>query len=291
METGELIRKVRRIQIAARRLVEDALSGTYSSAFRGLGMEFDEVREYQAGDDVRSIDWNVTARAGHPYVKRYCEERELTVLLLVDGSSSAAFGSGAQSKLELAGELSAAIALAAVSNHDKVGLALFTDKVDLYLPPRKGQGHVLRLIREILNFAPTRAGTDIGQALEFLSRVQRRRALVFLISDFFSGPFEHALDLASKRHEIIPLHIMDRREQELPALGLVRLEDAETGEQVIVDTASRALRSGYTRASEQFTATLEQGFRKRDLDYLTLRTAEDYLLPMRRLFKRREKRH
>ena len=289
MQTSELISKVRKIQIVAAHLVDEALAGNYSSAFRGSGMEFNEVREYQPGDDIRSIDWNVTARSREPHVKRFIEEREMTVMILVDGSSSVAFGSGSQSKLEMACEISAVLAFSAIRNNDKVGLILFTDRIEVYLPPKKGKSHVLRVIREILNFSPRRASTDISGALTFLGRVLRRKATAFLVSDFFDEGFEQPLNLACSRHDLIPVRIGDVREHELPKLGLVRIEDAESGKQCVVDTSNTRSRSGFGAAGRTFNEKLEKDFRRRSVDFVSLQTGQDYLPPMKMLFKKRSK--
>ncbi len=288
--TSELLKKVRRIQINASHLVNDLLAGNYISAFRGTGMEFDEVREYNPGDDVRNIDWNVTARTGFPHIKRFVEERERTVVLMVDVSSSANFGAGAQTKLEMATELCAVLAFAALSGGDKVGLILFTDQVECYLPPRKGKAHALRLIRELLTHQPRNARTNLNQALEVLGRVQRKKATVFLLSDFFDNNYDRSLNLASKRHDLIPIRISDSLEAEMPPLGLIRFEDAETGEQVLIDTSSKDGRLRYREGEARFSESLEQTFRKRDADSLHLQTGEDYIQPLKRLFKRKEHR-
>jgi len=289
METDELLKKVRKIQILTQHLVSDTLAGNYHSAFRGTGMEFDEVREYQPGDDVRSIDWNVTARSDKAHVKRFTEEREMTVLLLVDGSSSVNFGSTEQSKMELASEIAATLAFSATKNNDKVGLILFTDKIDLYLPPKKGTAHVLRVIREVLSFEPRHAKTDIRGALEFLGRVQKKRATTFLISDFFDSDFDQRLSMAAGRHDLIAVRIGDKREREIPPLGLVRLEDVETGEQILVDSSSPLGRELLARNYGETTRNLDSDFRKRGMDSVALETGENYLMPLRQLFKKREK--
>src|SRR5437763_8081459 len=225
----EVIRQIRRLQLRARRAVEDLLGGEYHSVFKGTGIAFEEVREYQPGDDIRTIDWNVTARIGHPFIKRFVEERELTVMLLVDCSGSQRFGSGFQQKRDVAAELAALLAFSAVSNNDKVGLVAFTDRVERYVPPRKGTSHVLRLIRDILYFQPTRRATSIREALDFLSRVRHRRAIVFLLSDFLDQGYERLLKRTGRHHDLVLVRISDPREEELPAVGLLELEDAETG--------------------------------------------------------------
>lgn len=289
MDTAELIKRVRRIQINTSHLVHDLLAGNYHSTFRGLGMEFDEVREYRAGDDVRSIDWNVTARTGLPHIKRFSEEREMTVMILVDASHSIAFGSGKKDKQELATELGASLAFAATSNNDKVGLILFTDSVQLYLPPQKGKKHVLRVIREILNFEPSTNKTDVGCALEFLNRVQRRKCTSFLISDFFSDDYTTALNIASRRHDLIALRIADPRESAMPVLGLLRLEDAESGEQILVDTRYGSMLKDFKEKALDFEQSFDKTFAKRGVDHATLTTSLDFIVPIRKLFARRRR--
>ena len=289
METAELIKKVRRLQILTSHLVSETLSGNYHSAFRGSGMEFDKVREYQVGDDIRNIDWNVTARSGSPHIKSYIEEREMTVMLLVDGSSSVAFGSGERSKLELASELAAVLAFSATSNGDKVGLILFTDQVQLYLPPQKGRRHVLRLIREVLSFKPRQAATDLALALEYLGRVQKRRSVAFVVSDFLDKNFNDQLSITSSRHDLIAVRVADQREVEFPNMGLIRLEDSETGQQILIDTSSKKGRDQYKEHCARLHEALDKEFKRRKIDQVSVATNEDYLLPLRLLFKKREK--
>lgn len=289
METSELIKKVKKIQILTTHLVTEALAGNYSSAFRGTGMEFDKVREYQVGDDIRNIDWNVTARSNHPHIKSYIEEREMTVMILVDGSNSVLFGSGQQSKMELASELSAVLAFSAIANNDKVGLILFTDKIDLYLPPQKGKEHVLRVIREILSFSPTNSKTDIKAALDFLGKVQKRRSVAFLVSDFYDQDIDKPLNVTCQKHDLITVQISDQREETLPNLGLIRLEDAENGQQVLIDTSNRSARERFKVQADTFSKSLDHAFKKRKIDSVAIRTNEDYLLPLKLLFKKREK--
>lgn len=289
METAELIKKVRRLQILSSHLVSETLAGNYVSAFRGSGMEFDKVREYQVGDDVRNIDWNVTARSGSPHIKSFIEEREMTVMLMVDGSSSVAFGSGSQNKMELASEMSAVLAFSAIANGDKVGLILFTDEIDLYLPPAKGKDHVLRVIRELLSFKPQKAETDLRGALEFLAKVQKRRSVTFLVSDFLDEDFNSQLSTTSNRHDLIALRIADQREKELPNLGLIRLEDAETGRQMVIDTSSAKGRAQLKAQAEKLEENLNTIFKQRKIDSVSVATNEDYLLPLKMLFKKREK--
>ncbi len=286
----ELLKKVRRIELRTGRLVDSLMGGAYHSAFKGRGMEFEEVREYLPGDEVRSIDWNVTARAGRPHIKRFREERELTVLLLVDVSSSEAFGSTTQKKSELIAEFGALITLAAMRNHDKVGMALFTDRMERYVPPKKGRRHGLRLIRDLLAYRPESRGTDLSAGLTFLGRVLRRRAVVFLVSDFLADGFERDLAAARSRHDIIAVRVSDPREAVLPDVGLVTLRDAETGETVVVDTASTRFRE--TFETEKETSRKEQSDRMRSIrvDELAITTGIDYVAELSRFFKSREKR-
>jgi len=300
MLTEELMRKVRQLQITTGRAVNEVFAGAYSSAFKGRGMEFAEVREYEPGDDVRTIDWNVTARSGAPYVKRFVEERELTIMLVVDVSASGAFGSVERVKSETAAELCAVLAFAAIRSNDKVGLLIFTDHVERYLPPKKGMNHVLRCIREVLDFEPKRTGTEPTEALRHLSLVLKRRAVVFLVSDFLfpgawgKGPdartFWTALDVLNRRHDVIGVHVADPREQELPRAGLIELEDAETGERRMVDTSSRRLRRRYHAESRRRADELRNRLRRRRIDYLPVTTHENYIHALVELFHRRERR-
>ncbi len=292
METKELLKKVRAIQIKASRMVDDVLAGEYSSVFKGRGMEFDEVRLYVPGDEVRTIDWNVTARTGVPHVKRFVEERELTVILLVDLSSSGRFGTVRQLKSEIAAEICALLAFSAIRNNDKVGLILFTGQVEKYIPPKKGKKHVLRVIRELLDFRPRGGETDIGGALEFLTRVARKRAVVFLISDFLTDPeaFERPLKLAGRRHDLIAISIGDPREAELPSLGLLQLEDIETGETMVIDSRSLRIRSMYKERGEKAYRQRRDLFRRIDVDQIAVGTDRPYLDSILRFFKMRERR-
>jgi uncharacterized protein (DUF58 family) len=290
---ADIIAKVRRIRIVASRAVNDLFAGEYHSAFRGRGMEFDEVREYQPGDEVRTIDWNVTARQGAPFVKRYKEERELTVLLLVDVSASHVFGSGDRSKGELLTEIAALLMFSALKNHDKVGILLFADDVVRYLPPRKGKGAVLRLVRELVAAQPRLRRTDIGKALEFASKVQRRRAVVFVLSDFLdqaNAELEKKLTLAAARHDLVAITAEDPRESELPSVGFVELEDAETGERRLVDTKSKRVRDEFRRQAQMRETRLETLFRRARIDRLRLDTHEPYTLTLHRFFRMRERR-
>lgn len=290
MITGELAKKMRYIQIATRRAVDDVLAGEYHSVFKGRGIEFDEVREYAPGDEIRSIDWNVTARTGTPYVKRYIEERDLTVLFLVDCSGSGDFGTVRQTKSELAAEVCALLALSAVKNNDKAGLLLFTDAVERYIPPKKGVGHVMRLVREVLSFRPRRRGTDIAAALDYMARVTHRRAVVFLLSDFLDQGYERALRICARRHDLVALPIRDPREEELPPMGIVTLEDGESGETVTLDTSSRQTRRAYAAHARERHATLLNGLRRLRVDTAPLTTGEDSLRPLIQFFRGRERR-
>jgi len=294
----EILKKVRRIEIRTNRLVNDSLAGQYHSIFRGRGMDFDEVREYQPGDEVRTIDWNVTARIGHPFVKKFREERELTILLLVDVSASENFGSAAQSKRELAAELASVLAFSAIRNSDKVGLVLFTDQVEQYIPPKKGRQHVLRVIREILYFRPLRRETNVAQALDFANRVLLHRAIVFLISDFEAPgdqqqaltALRRALQLTNRRHDLVALHIQDRRETELPNIGWLTVEDAETGELMELNTGDEKVRSRFQQTAEAHGRNLQQAWKSEAVDFLELDTAKSYVPPLMQFFKNRERR-
>jgi uncharacterized protein (DUF58 family) len=281
---------VRRIQIVANRTVNDLFAGQYKSVFRGRGMEFDEVREYQPGDDVRSIDWNVTARAGAPFIKRFCEERELTVMFLVDASASGAFGSGSRSKLDMVVEVAALLMFSALKNNDKVGLVTFCDKVLDFFPPRKGKGNVLRLIRELVSARPVARPTDLSAALEFLSRVQKRRAVAFLISDFLAPEARQALALCNTRHDLVAVTVTDPREHVLPDVGFISLVDAETGQIVEVDTRHPRVRELFQSQAAARQASTSAELRKVGVDELAIRTDEDYLKSLNRFFHMRERR-
>jgi uncharacterized protein (DUF58 family) len=290
MLAPELFKQVRQIHIRTRRLVNDVLGGEYHSAFKGRGMEFAEVRDYTPGDEVRTIDWNVTARRGQPYVKRYVEERELTVMLLVDLSASGQFGSVLRLKTDIATELCAVLALSAISNHDKVGLLLFTDQIEKFIPPQKGKHHVLRVIREVLYFQPQHRRTNIGLALEYLRHVGRRHTVSFLVSDFLAADYEMALRLARRRHDIVPISITDQRDMVLPRLGFITLQDLETGAYVLVDTHSATVRAQYQRRREATVARRRQLFQTLGMDAIEVRTDEPYIQPLMRFFRKRERR-
>jgi uncharacterized protein (DUF58 family) len=286
----EILKKVRRIEITTRGMVNDVFSGEYHSVFKGRGMEFSEVREYQVGDDIRTIDWNVTARYGKPYVKVFEEERELTVMLMVDASSSGEFGTFERMKGEIAVEICALLAFSAIKNNDKVGLIIFTDKVEKFVPPRKGKSHVLRVLRELLYFHPEERMTDIGNALEYLSRVIRRRSVVFLVSDFLSKDYERALRIANKKHDMVGIHIVDPREMELPRIGYVELEDAETGEQILLDTSDREVVRLFAQKTSEAMLRRDKLFKSMNVDSIAIHTDESYFEPLIRFFRMRAKR-
>jgi len=286
----ELLKKVKQIEISTRHVVNEVFSGEYHSVFKGRGMEFAEVREYQHGDDVRMIDWNVSARMGHPFVKLFEEERELTVMILVDVSSSGNFGTTEQLKREVAAELSAVLAFSAINNNDKVGLIIFSDKIDKFIPPRKGKKHGLRVIREILFNKPQEASTDLPGALEYLNRIIKRRSTVILISDFLSENYEKALQTANKKHDIIALSITDPREISLPDAGMIDLEDAETGEMLLLDTSSKNIRDNFYNESLRMHTERENFFRSIGMDYINILTDRSYVEPITRFFRMRAKR-
>ncbi|MCZ6819316.1 MAG: DUF58 domain-containing protein [Calditrichaeota bacterium] len=286
----DILKKIKRIEIRTRGLVNDVFSGEYHSVFRGRGMEFSEVREYQVGDDIRTIDWNVSARMGHPFVKVFEEERELTVILLVDVSSSGDFGTVERMKGELAIEICALLAFSAIKNNDKVGLVIFTDRIEKFVPPKKGKSHVLRVLRELLYHEPKGRGTDIAMALEYLSSVITRRAVVFLVSDFISEDYSKAMQIANKRHDLVAITITDPREMELPNIGLVELEDAETEETILLDTADAATRSMFTRETSAAKEKRDKMLRTLGVDTIDVRTDISYVEPLIRFFRMRAKR-
>ena len=290
----EILKKIRHLELKTRGMVNAVFSGQYRSVFKGRGMNFEEVREYQPGDEVRTIDWNVTARFGEvrgdAYVKKFTEERELIVMLVVDVSASGNFGSVHLSKRELAAEVASLLAFSAIRNNDKVGLILFSDHVELFIPPRKGRLHTLRIVREILFFDPTGRGTDPAVALRHLNHVLHRRAVVFLISDFQAPDFSKELGVTSRRHDLIAIPIVDPREEELPDVGLLTLEDAETGEQLEVNTSDRSARLAFLKAVEQRTTARLREFRSKRIDTIALQTDQDYLPALRTFFRNRERR-
>lgn len=291
MLTSEQLKAVRKIQIRTSHLVSDLFAGQYHSVFKGRGMEFAEVRQYLIGDDVRTIDWNVTARTGVPHVKRFVEERELTVMLLVDVSGSTHFGTVKQLKSEMAAELAAVFAFSAITNNDKVGLVIFSDGVELSLPPKKGTRHVLRVIREVLSYRPTGRGTDISAALEHLSHVTKRRCVTFVISDFLDPKAQLALKIANRRHDVIGVVVDDPRDFSLPDVGLIALEDAESGERVLVDTGDARVRDAFEREADAARRERDRLLRSVDVDTINLRTDRSYTEALMRFFRMREKRH
>ncbi|MBU0606145.1 MAG: DUF58 domain-containing protein [Candidatus Omnitrophica bacterium] len=286
----EVIQKIRRIQVTTSRLVTDFLSGNYESVFKGRGMEFDEVREYQPGDEIRSIDWNVTARMGHPFIKKFIEERQLTVMILLDASASSYFGTSKRLKSELAAEISAVLAFAAVKHNDRVGLIIFTDRIEKFIPPRKGQQHVLRVIREALYFKPKGKGTNIEDALKYLDSVTTRRAVTFIISDFFDKDFKKPLSVANKRHDCIAITITDPREMELPKSGIVELTDAESGKFFQIDTSNAKVRRTYAEKSARKIDERARLFGTIGVDHIDIRTDKPYIDEMIKFFKMRKRR-
>ena len=288
--TRDIIKKIRRLELRTRRFVENAFSGQYHSVFKGRGMNFDEFRPYQIGDEIRTIDWNVTARTGETYVRKYVEERELTVMLLVDLSASEGFGSRQASKREIAAEAASLLAFCAIRNNDKVGLLLFTDRVELFVPPRKGRTHTLRLIREILFFEPESRATSLHGALTFLNRVTTRRAVVFLFSDFQDAGYERPLAIASRRHDLIAVPMEDPGDLELPNVGIISAVDPETGRRFQVNSADRRVRAAFSQAAEAQRRNRDHLLRQYSIDTVTLRTDQDYFPVLRAFFLRREKR-
>lgn len=288
METSELIKKVRKIEIKTRGLSKQIFSGEYHSAFKGRGMAFSEVREYQAGDEIRTIDWNVTARTSTPYVKVFEEERELIMMLIVDVSSSENFGTTTQEKRELVTELSAVLAFAALQNNDKIGLILFSDKVEKYIPPKKGKSHVLRIIRELIEFKPENKGTNISEAVKYFNNVTKKRSIAFLISDFIDSNFEDALKIASKKHDTIAVQIYDKSETSIPNLGLVKIKNPETNEFFLFDTSSKENRKIYSDWWDKRNAEIFNIFKKAKVDSINIKTDESYIAPLQKFFKKRE---
>jgi uncharacterized protein (DUF58 family) len=287
METAELIKKVRRIEIKTRGLSQHIFAGEYHSAFKGKGMAFSEVREYQYGDDIRNIDWNVTARFNHPYVKVYEEERELTVMLLIDISGSREFGTENQLKKNLIAEVAAVLAFSAIQNNDKIGAVMFSDKVEKFIPPKKGRQHILRIIRELIDFTPENTGTNLSEGLRFFTNMQKKRSTAFLISDFIDDGFEDALKVASKKHDLIALKISDKREQELPSVGMIYMLDAESGQTVWVDSSSKKVRENYRKYWTDRQKYLSDILLKYGIDSTNLDTRNDYIKPLITLFKKR----
>lgn len=291
MISKDLLKKIKQIQIHTRHLVNDAFVGEYHSVFKGRGMEFDEVREYQPGDEIRTIDWNVTARMGRPFIKRFVEERELTVMLLVDISPSGNFGSAEQLKNEVATEICALLAFSAIKNNDKVGLIVFTDKIEKFIPPKKGIKHVSRVIRELLCAQPTGKGTNIPVALEYLNKISARRTISFLVSDFIATNYAHALRIANKKHDVIAVSITDPREQELPNVGFIELRDAESGDTLLVDTSNPHARKEYSALCNRQRQERSRLFRSMGVDEVVINTGKHYIDPIVRFFRIREKRY
>ncbi len=287
---AEILKKIRTLEIKTKGLVQSAFAGDYHSVFKGRGMNFEDVREYQPGDEIRAIDWNVTARLGNAFVKKFTEERELTVMLVVDVSASGNFGSVALSKRELAAEVACLLAFSAIRNNDKVGLILFSDQVELFIPPKKGRSHTLRVVREILFFEPKGRGTLPGLALDYLNHVVTRRSVVFFISDFQAEDFSRALTITSRRHDFVAIRIDDEREESLPDIGLITLEDSETGEQIEINTADRRTRTRFAEAARARVAETTHVLRRNNIDTISLRTSDDYLPALRAFFKQRERR-
>jgi uncharacterized protein (DUF58 family) len=286
----EVLQKVRRIEITTRSMVRDTFAGSYESIFKGRGMEFDEVREYQPGDDIRTIDWNVTARTGWLHVKKYVEERELTVLIVFDASGSFDFGTSMRLKRELAAEVGAVLAFAAIRNNDKVGLLIFTDDIETFIPPRKGRKHVLRIIREILHFRPRSRGTDIAFALRHAMRVVKRHSVMFCISDFRDSGYEKALTVANRKHDVVAVTISDPKETGIPPLGLLEVEDGETGERVVLDLRTQRFADEFREAAADAISTRDAIFTRAKVDEIGLRTDQEYVEPLVRFFRERQRR-
>ena len=288
METSEIIKKVRKIEIKARGLSSNIFAGQYHSAFKGRGMAFSEVREYQFGDDVRDIDWNVTARFHRPYVKVFEEERELTVMLLIDVSGSLDFGTQKQMKRDMVTEIAATIAFSAIQNNDKFGVVFFSDKIEKYIPPKKGRKHILYIIREMLDFHPESKRTDVKQAVEFLSSVQKRRTTAFILSDFYvRNDFQQSLQIANRKHDVVAIQVYDQRARELPDVGLMKVVDAETGFEQYVDTSSKRLRDSYRKYWQGRQSQLLETFNKSNVDNVSIATSEDFVKALMMLFKQR----
>ncbi len=290
MNAREVIRRVRRLELRTRRLVDESLAGSYHSVFRGQGMEFAEVREYEPGDDVRNVDWNVSARMGHPFVKKFTEERELTVVLAVDASASERFGTAPSTKMETAAEISALLAFSAIRNNDRVGLLLFTDRIESYLPPRKGREHALRVLRDVLAFEAAGRGTDLSRALEFLRKVVTKRAVVFLVSDFQVENFERTLRVVARKHDVVALSVSDPREHTLPAVGVIAVEDPETGERSLLDSGSARVREIWARQADAHQVSVRGAMKRNAIDFLEISTGEPYEMPLVRFFRERARR-
>jgi uncharacterized protein (DUF58 family) len=287
VEATELLKRVRKIEIKTRGLSKNIFAGEYHSAFKGRGMAFSEVREYQYGDDVRTIDWNVTARFNHPFIKIFEEERELTVILLIDVSGSRNFGTRTQLKKNMITEISAVLSFSAIQNNDKIGVIMFSDQVEKFIPPKKGRQHILRIIRELINFQPERQGTDLSEGLRYFSNAIKKRSIAFLISDFMDDNYEEALRIANKRHDLVALNIYDERETQLPKAGMIRLQDAESGKIIWVDTGSRRIRERYAEGWRKGQEKFRDLMLRTGIDSAHIRTDEDYVRPLMNLLKRR----
>ena len=288
VETSDILKKVRKIEIKTRGLSQNIFAGQYHSAFKGRGMAFAEVREYQYGDDVRDIDWNVTARFQRPYVKVFEEERELTVMLLIDVSGSLDFGTSRQTKADMVTEIAATLAFSAIQNNDKIGVIFFSDRIEKYIPPQKGRKHILYIIREMLDFHPQSRKTDVGEAMEYLTRVMKRRCTAFVLSDFYSNSsFLNALQIANRKHDVVAIQVYDKRAKELPDVGLMRVKDAESGQEMYIDTSSKKLRQAHTRYWLEREENLRQTFAKSNVDWASVATDEDYVKAMVALFSQR----
>ncbi len=289
MEAKEIIKNIRKIEIKTRGLSKNIFSGEYHSAFKGLGMSFAEVRAYKYGDEVKNIDWNVTARTDQPHIKVFEEERELTVMLLIDISKSTFFGTRSKLKSEVTAEISAVLSFSAISNNDKVGAILFTDKIEKFIPPKKGKSHILRIIREIIYFEAESNGTDLSLALEYLNNVNKKRSIVFVMSDFLTKGYETPLRIAGKKHDVIGVHIFDQAEYKLPKVGLIKAKDAETGEKIVLDTSSSSVRKNYESWYAQNYKYFKDNFNKLGLDIIDIQVKDDYSLALHKFFKRRVK--
>ncbi len=287
METADLLKKVRKIEIKTRGLTNNIFAGEYHTAFKGRGMAFSEVREYQYGDSIRDIDWNVTARFNKPFVKVFEEERELTVMLVIDISGSRNFGTTKALKKDIITEVAAVISFSAIQNNDKIGVLLFSDKIEMYIPPAKGKKHILRIIRELLEFQPQSQGTNIAEALRHLTNIQKKRCTAFVISDFIDNTFNDALSIANKKHDIIALHVYDKRELEIPSMGLVRMKDAETGDEMWIDTTSKSTRAFYAKTAKASMEKLNETFKRCGVDVARIPTDGDYIVSLMNLFKSR----
>jgi uncharacterized protein (DUF58 family) len=290
METSELLKKVRKIEIKTRGVSRQLFAGEYHSVFKGRGMSFSEVREYQPGDDIRSIDWNVTARLNHPYVKVFEEERELTTMLMIDISGSSFFGAYKQFKNELITEMCAVLAFSAINNNDKVGVIFFTDKIEKFIPPKKGRSHILRIIRELVNLKPSSSGTDVGAAVTYLNNVLKKRCIVFVISDFMVGEYEQPLRIAGRKHDFIGIHVYDPREQAIPNVGMIRVKDAETGKLLWLDTSNITMRNAYIKHFRENYNYFKYTFLSSGADIISVSTTDNYIHELMAFFKRREKR-